>query len=632
MLEYLRRSASSVVAKALLLLLVLSFAAWGIGDIFSARSSNVAVATVGKTDISVERFRSEFSRELQRVSQILGQPITREQALAMGVDGMLIQRLVNSQVMQEGAKDFGLLPSDQVVLSEIRTNDEFFNEAGQFDRRVFTDVLSRAGLSEEMYVERVREAVARQQFLSPIADGAMAPDVLVNALYKRISETRVLDVVRITHAKVTGIAAPTDEQLAAYHSEHAQNYMAPEYRSLTALLLTAADMAKGIDVSPQELATAYEERAAEFTTPEIRTLSQVLVKDEAAAKQAAELLDAGKSVTDVIAAVGANPTRAKLGVFTRADAAALSNDIADAAFTPAKGGHSAPVKSPLGWHVLIVDEVTPGDVRLLDEVKDKLLDELRSERALTNLFETSNQLEDLLGGGQTLEEAATALGITLVKLSDVDANGVALADGKPVTAPYAQELIAKSFELSAGSDSQMIETADNKAFFVVRADAVTPSALRPLDTVKALVGAQWKQDQQAAKAAQLAEVIKTRLAAGEDAKAVAQSLGFDAFTTEPFNRLGTGLEQGALPATLIEASFALKADEVTLAPGTGAHTVARLVNITDAAIDPADAMYKAIHDQALQGLQGDLAAQLSNALQERFPVSINQNALNDLAN
>lgn len=632
MLDFLRRSASSLVAKAMLLLLVLSFAAWGIGDIFTARSSSVAVATVGKTDISVERFRSEFSRELQRVSEILGQPITREQAMAMGVDGMLLQRLVNSQVMQEGAKDFGLLPSDQVVLSEIRTNDEFFNDAGQFDRRVFTDVLSRAGLSEDMYVARVREAVARQQFLSPIADGAVAPDVLVNTLYKRISETRVLDVVRITHAKVSGIAAPTDEQLAAYHTEHAQNFMAPEYRSLTALVLTAADMAKNITVSPQELATAYEERAAEFTTPEIRALSQILVKEEAAAKQAVELLDAGKNVTEVVAAVGANPARVKLGVFTRADAAALSSDIADAAFTPAKGGHSAPVKSPLGWHVLIVDDVTPGDVRLLEEVKDKLLDNLRAERALTQLFETSNQLEDLLGGGQTLEEAATALGVTLVKLNDVDANGVALADGKPVDAPYAPELIAKSFELSAGSDSQMIETEDNKAFFVVRADAVTPSALHPLDTVKTLVAAQWMQDQQAAKAAQLAEDIKARLTAGEDAKAVAQSLGFDAFTTEPFNRLGNGLEQGALPATLIEASFALKADEVTLAPGTGAHTVARLVSVIDAPIDPADAMYKAIHDQALQGLQGDLAAQLSNALQERFPVSVNQNALNDLAN
>lgn len=632
MLDYLRRSASSLVVKAMLLLLILSFAAWGIGDIFTARSSGVAVATVGKTDITVERFRSEFSRELQRVSEILGQPITREQAMAMGVDGMLLQRLVNSQVMQEGAKDFGLLPSDQVVLSEIRTNDEFFNDAGQFDRRVFTEVLSRAGLSEDMYVARVREAVARQQFLSPIADGAQAPDVLVNTLYKRISETRVLDVVRITHAKVSGIAAPTDEQLAAYHTEHAQNFMAPEYRSLTALVLTADDMAKNITVSPQELATAYEERAAEFTTPEIRALSQILVKEEAAAKQAVELLDAGKNVTEVIAAVGANPARVKLGVFTRADAAALSSDIADAAFTPAKGGHSAPVKSPLGWHVLIVDDVTPGDVRLLEEVKDTLLDNLRAERALTHLFETSNQLEDLLGGGQTLEEAATALGVTLVKLSDVDANGVALADGKPVDAPYAPELIAKSFELSAGSDSQMIETEDNMAFFVVRADAVTPSALHPLDTVKTLVAAQWMQDQQAAKAAQLAEDIKARLTAGENAKAVAQSLGFDAFTTEPFNRLGNGLEQGALPATLIEDSFALKSNEVTLAPGTGAHTVARLVSVTEAPIDPADALYKAIHDQALQGLQADLAAQLSNALQERFPVSVNQNALNDLAN
>lgn len=631
MLNFLRKSVNSIFIKALLGLLIASFAVWGIGDIFRANSGGDTVATVGETDISVPRFRSEFAREIDRVGQILRQPISREQALAMGVDRMLLQRLVNSQIMQEGAKELGLSASDAVVLNEIKKNPEFYNEAGQFDRRVYTEVLSRANLSEAAYVARVRESITRQQYLVPISAGAIAPGVLVDALFKRAAETRTLDVVRISHVKIKGVTKPADAELAAYHTDNATRFMAPQYRALTALVLDAATLGESISVTPDELIKAYDERAAEFTTPEARTLSQVLVKDEIAAGRAAELLDGGKSVAEAAAEVGANVAMTKLGVFTRVEAAALSAEIAEAAFSAPLGGHSKAVKSPLGWHVLVVDAITPGIVRSLDEVKEQLTAAIRSERTLDLLFEASNRLEDLLGSGQTLEEAAASLGIAPVRLSQVDAN-TAGPDGKLITTPYAAALVAEAFKLSDGAESAMTETPDNAAFFVVRVDAVTPPALRPLDTVKEQVATALIQDRLSAKAEEIAKDAQARLAAGESAQTVAQALGLDAFTTEPFDRSGKGLKQGALPATMIEEAFALNVGDATQALGTDAHTVARLKSIAAVPVNAANPLYTAIHDATLQDMQADLASQLATALQERHPVRLNQAALNDLAN
>ena len=631
MLDFLRRSASSIVVKLLLGLLIASFAVWGIGDIFRINTGSDAVVTVGKADITVPQFRAELARELDRVSQILGQPVSREQAVAMGVDQMLLQRMVNSQVLLEGAKDLDLMASDAVVRGEIEKNEEFFNEAGQFDRRIYTEVLSRAGLSEAMYVARVRDSIMRMQYLSPISTGTVAPKALVDVLYKRFAETRVLDVVRITHAKITDVPAPSDEQLTQYHADNAQRFMAPEYRALTALVLSADVLGQGIDVTDEELATAYDDRAAEFTTLETRTLSQILVKDEAAAARAAELLSAGKTITQAADEVGANASMIKLGEFSRDEAAALSVEIADAAFTTPQGGHSAPVKSPLGWHVLVVDAITPGHARTLDDVKAELTQSIRNERTLNVLFETSNQLEDQLGSGQTLEEAATGLGLKLVHIASVDVGGLG-PDGAPVDAPYADAMVATAFELSEGADSALTETADNQAFFVVRVDAVTPPALRPLDTVKQQVSAAWMQEQRAAKAETVATSVKARLQAGEDAQTVARALGFDAFTTEPFNRAGQGLENGALPATLMNDVFTLNVGDVVAALGTDAHTVARLKSVNQAEVDQANPTYRAVHDQTLQTLQTDLAAQLSTALQEDHPVRVNSAVLQDLAN
>jgi len=133
----------------------------------------------------------------------------------------------------------------------------------------------------------------------------------------------------------------------------------------------------------------------------------------------------------------------------------------------------------------------------------------------------------------------------------------------------------------------------------------------------------------AAKADVIAAGVKARLQAGESAKAIADALGFDGFTTTPFNRLGQGLQQGALPATLMDEAFTMNVDDVTLAQGTGAHTVARLTAVQAADINTADDLYRSLHDNTLQDLQADLATQLATALQGAYGVTINQKALND---
>ena len=51
MLEAIRRHATSWVVKAFLIVLVLSFAVWGIGDVFRTTRVEGAVASVGGFEI-----------------------------------------------------------------------------------------------------------------------------------------------------------------------------------------------------------------------------------------------------------------------------------------------------------------------------------------------------------------------------------------------------------------------------------------------------------------------------------------------------------------------------------------------------------------------------------------------------
>ena len=79
MLNTMRKYAAGWVAQILLGLLVLSFAAWGIADVFTG-AGNHSVARVGATDISSVNYDRAYRRELQAMSQRVGQQITPDQA------------------------------------------------------------------------------------------------------------------------------------------------------------------------------------------------------------------------------------------------------------------------------------------------------------------------------------------------------------------------------------------------------------------------------------------------------------------------------------------------------------------------------------------------------------------------
>ena len=79
MLDQMRRGVTNLFTKFLLALLIVAFAVWGIGDVVR-RSSQGALATVGKTEITTEEFRQAYQDEIQSISRRLGRRLTPEQA------------------------------------------------------------------------------------------------------------------------------------------------------------------------------------------------------------------------------------------------------------------------------------------------------------------------------------------------------------------------------------------------------------------------------------------------------------------------------------------------------------------------------------------------------------------------
>lgn len=90
MLDLLRNAAGTWVAKILLLMLVVSFAVWGISGQMMGGMGGNAVITAGSTKVTAVEYRLAYDRQLSVLSQQFGTRITREQAAAFGIDQQVL--------------------------------------------------------------------------------------------------------------------------------------------------------------------------------------------------------------------------------------------------------------------------------------------------------------------------------------------------------------------------------------------------------------------------------------------------------------------------------------------------------------------------------------------------------------
>lgn len=624
MLRTLRASASSWVVKILFLLLVASFAIWGIGDIFRGPGQATAVAKVGDISITGEQFQREFRRQMNRMQSLFGGQLDMEQARRMGLDRRVLDEMISRTLFNVYAGEIGMAVPDSVLVQHIRSDPTFHNELGVFDRSRFNLLLRQNGLTEQDYLALLRRDIARDELVGAVTAGVSVPDALVETLYGYRAETRVAKTLLIPNDSITDIDAPTDEELAAFHKEHADRYQAPEYRSLTIVELSPKDLAKEIKVSDEALRAAYDERKGEFAVPERRHIEQIVFSDEAAAKAAMDMLRQGTAFAEVAQRTTGNAP-IDLGTVERS---AILQDLADAAFATPEGHVSAPVKSPLGWHLLHVLEVEPAHKPSFEEVRDKLRQDIAMDQAVDAVIDLTNQLEDSLAGGASLEEAADSLGLKLVKIDAVSAAGRA-PDGSEVAEikgrPVLQSL---AFSTPGGEESQLTETAGG-GYAILRVDGVTPPKLRPLEEVRSEVADDWKAAQRAAATKKKAEALAERVRGGDDLAAIAAELNLPVKTSDAFRR-DVGDPEANVPTELATELFKVEKGGVATTAVDKGHVVAQLAEIRPAKAAADSPEVGQLRNSTAGAMANDILAQFGGALRQEIDVEINQNVIDRL--
>ena len=619
MLHTFRKASDTWVVKLLFAILALSFVAWGVGDFVRRGAFGTGPAlAVGGEEITANDVQMEFKRQIQRMqSQFKGQ-LTEEMARKMGLMDQTIQDITTRLLVDHATRDLGLKVSDATVLQAITNNPSLKNEQGVVDRERLRASLARMGMTEAEYMKIARAEQTRQQLGQAITGGVVAPNALVEPLLRRRFEQRVADAVEIADSAVPAPAAPAAEELEKFYKDNTARFMAPEYRALTIMLLRPADVASQITISDEDLANAYDQRQGEFNVPEKRQSSQILLTEQDKADQAAELVAQGKDMAAIAKAL--NVHIIDLGTVAKAE---LPDELKETVFQTAPGATSAPVRSDLGWHVIKVLQVHPAQVKSLEQVKPMLTQAVKHDRTVDLLAELSNKIEDALGGGANMEEAARRFGLTVVTVDAVDAKGLGV-NGKHVDQlPKDANFLNVAFHTDQGTESQVTENGPD-GYFLVRVDGVTAPAPHPLARIKNEVLAAWSAGKRHELALEKAKSLQNTFKES-GLTGIARGTGITIKTSPAFTR--DGVQASGLPAAAVAKVFDSKVGDVALSEVGDGWVLTRLSSIVPVDLQAHPELINRVRSAATQALDNDVAETFLAALEAKIGVKIDRSQL-----
>lgn len=617
MMESLRGAATGWVAKILIGLLAMSFAIWGINDVFTGYRSNV-LASVGDYEISADAYRMTLEQRLRNMSRQTGQPITNQRAAELGLDRQILADMLRNGALQEQASEMKLAVPDAIIAEEIAGEATFQNSRGQFDANRFRQILQQNGLNEQMFLREEKAGKLRQAIADPILNNLDPPETLVEAVVRQMSERRDAKYF-LVNVNAGELAPASETDLKTYYEKNQQQFTAPAYRSLVLLKLEPQDVTGSMTVGDEDIAAAYESGKEKYRTPEKRTVQQLTFATMDEARAARQRIDQGTDFLALAKEKGFEEKDITLGHLARKDIP--DKAIADAAFSLTEGAVSQPVEGRLAKALLRVTKITPEVLRPLAEVRNELANSIKLEHAHEEILNLHGKVEDERAGGANFEAIAKTLNIPLVTIPAIDARGADKA-GKPVEGiPAKAEVLQLAFESDVGVETDPVPTP-NDGYVWVDVRDVTPAAVRPFAEVRADVqkayDAQRLRDQVLKKANELVK----RAEGGTSLEALAQELGTEVKTETGVKRNDS---RPSFDSAAVSALFLASDNGFVYAPaldGKGAKVIQALP-ISAPQYDPKSKEAQDVRKALADGVRNDLLATYISGVQQSLGVSVN---------
>lgn len=391
MLDNIRSLAQGWVGKALLALITIPFALFGIDSYLSSAGNNVAVAEVGSNSISIQAYGDALKNTRARL--LAEGKVDQAELDSPAVKALVLNQLINKQLLSDEIQHEKYAISD-AQLSTFVTGMPEFQKDGKFSQELYDQLLQQNHITPTRFEAGMRTDLLAQQAQDGIAKLGFISNARADSAFKLANQQRVVSVSEIKTKDFISQVKIDPAAVKAYYDLHKDKLREPEQVKIEFLLLSASSLIPTIKVDDAEVKKFYDENTSKFQGNEQRRASHILIgfgvsatpekKQEAKAKAEALLAVIKKdpSKFESLAIKNSQDTGSAvkggdLGTFGRG---AMVKPFEDVAFSMKVNQISDLVESEYGYHIIKVTEIK-GENSDFNSLKPQVKAELIYQKA-----------------------------------------------------------------------------------------------------------------------------------------------------------------------------------------------------------------------------------------------------------
>lgn len=480
MLDLLRRNASGPFGLTLIILLVLAFSVWGIGDIF--RNYDVGtLARIGDREVDSQEFLFRYNREINRISNELERFVSNEEARDSGIDIQILTNLLVEKTLNSSADKMKLRPSDKSLTERLKNTNSFRNAFNQFDKNVFNQVLRQNGITEDLFFSMERDSIAQAQIYRALFENLNISKEFSNLIHRFQNEDRSVEyIVLNTNTENVDSYEINNQELLNYYNNNKDNYKSESKRDFTLLTLLKSEISSLIEVQEDIIKEIYENNVSDYETPEKRTYYVIPFNSSEEVNLALSNFKENTDINNIIVSRGLSLEDVLQSSLSLEEG--LNDAISNKAFEVDKNILAGPVQGPFGPTLIYVTKIESSLKKTFLEVKEKIEQDYKSEETQDKIYEIYNIIEDQRAAGLTFEEIALENNLKLSQYSSVNNNGSNFSNSN-IDLTLRNSIIETIFDSDIGLEMDPLEDQNGNVVFI-RVDNIDEERLLNFDNVQ----------------------------------------------------------------------------------------------------------------------------------------------------
>ena len=480
MLDLLRRNASGPFGLTLIILLVLAFSVWGIGDIF--RNYDVGtLARIGDREVDSQEFLFRYNREINRISNELERFVSNEEARDSGIDIQILTNLLVEKTLNSSADEMKLRPSDNSLTERLKNTSSFRNAFNQFDKNVFNQVLRQNGITEDLFFSMERDSIAQAQIYRALFENLNISKEFSNLIHRFQNEDRSVDyLVLNTNTENVDPYEINNQELLSYYNNNKDNYKSESKRDFTLLTLLKSEISSLIEVEEEIIKEIYENNLSDYETPEKRTYYVIPFNSSEEVNSALNNFKENTDINNIIVSRGLSVEDVLQSSISLEEG--LNEAISNKAFEVDKNILAGPVQGPFGPTLIYVTKIESSLKKTFLEVKEKIEQDYKSEETQDKIYEIYNVIEDQRAAGLTFEEIALENNLKLSQYSSVNDNGSNFSNSD-IDLALRNLIIETIFDSDIGLEMDPLEDQNGNVVFI-RVDNIDEEIILNFDNVQ----------------------------------------------------------------------------------------------------------------------------------------------------